>query len=82
VGDNVYISHPSGKKRANGVISVGKFNFDKKNNFKGIKWQKNDIKLNEGFFAYSCMAKIDDNTIGIIYEDQPSSHIIFDTIKL
>jgi sialidase-1 len=82
VGDKVYISHPSGKKREKGVISVGKFEFDKKNNFKGIKWLKNDIKLNDDFFAYSCMAKIDENTIGIIYEDQPSSHIIFDTIKV
>lgn len=82
VGNRIYISHPSGRTRENGVISVGTFEFDKKNKLKGIKWSKESIKLNEGFFAYSCMAEIDEKTIGILYEDQPSSHIIFDTIKL
>lgn len=82
VGNRIYISHPSGSKRENGVISVGTFEFDKKNKLKGIKWSKESIKLNEGFFAYSCMAEIDEKTIGILYEDQPSSHIIFDIIKL
>lgn len=82
IGDKVYLSHPSGSKRSNGVISVGNIMFDSKNSFKAIKWQKNDIKLNDGFFAYSCMAKIDENTIGILYEDEPSSHIVFETISI
>jgi hypothetical protein len=82
VGNKVLISHPSAKKRANGVISVGTFNYNKKGKLKGIKWSKEDIKLNEGFFAYSCMAKIDDNTVAVLYEDQPGSHIIFDKVKI
>lgn len=82
IDDKVYVSHPSQKTRSNGVISVGTFTFDKKGRFKGINWSKNDIKINEGFFAYSCMAKIDNNTIGILYEDHPGSHIIFETIEI
>lgn len=82
VGDAVYISHPGEKQRRNGVISKGVFEYTKSGDFKGIKWQKDSIKLNEGFFAYSSMAKIDDNTIGILYEDQPSSHIIFEKIEI
>ena len=82
IGNKVFLSHPSGKKRENGVISVGEFVFDKKGNSKGIKWGKEEIKINEGFFAYSCLAKIDDNTLGILYEDAPDSHIVFEKIKL
>lgn len=83
IGNKVYISHPASRKRENGVISIGEFTFNKKGEFKGIDWKRNgDIKLNDGFFAYSSMAKIDDNTIAIIYEDQPSSHIIYESITL
>lgn len=82
IKNTVYISHPSDKKRANGVISKGEFVYNKKGNLKKIEWAKDDIKINEGFFAYSSMAVIDNNTIGILYEDQPSSHIIFETISL
>lgn len=82
IGNEVFISHPSGKKRENGIISVGEFLIDKSNNFKGIKWKKDYYEINKGFFAYSCMAKIDDNTIGVLYEDQPSSHIVFKKITL
>ena len=81
-GETIYISHPSGKKRENGVISVGEFTYNKKGKLKGIKWSKNDMKINDGFFAYSCMTKVDNDTIGILYEDQPSSHIVFETIKV
>lgn len=81
-GNNVYISHPSARKRENGVISVGEFEFDKDGIFKGIKWLGKDIEINKGFFAYSCMAKVDDNTIGVLYEDEPGSHIIFDKFKI
>ena len=82
IGNKIYVSHPSGKNRENGVISVGEFVFDKKGNIKGIKWSKESIKINEGFFAYSCLAKLDESTIGILYEDAPSAHIVFDKIKL
>lgn len=84
IKNNIFISHPSGKKRENGVISKGEFIYNKKGALKKIKWagKKADIKINEGFFAYSSMAVIDNNTVGILYEDQPSSHIIFETISL
>lgn len=81
VNDKILLSHPSQKGRKAGVISVGQLNY-KKGKFSGIKWDKNDIKINDSFFAYSCMAKIDDNTIGILYEDEPSSHIVFETINI
>jgi sialidase-1 len=83
VGNNVYISHPTGKKRENGVISKGTFEFDKKGNFKGIKWNKKDeFAFDQGFFAYSCMAKISNNQLGVFYEAQPSSYLIFETVNI
>ena len=82
IGDSIFVSHPTGKKRENGVISKAEFIRNKKGAIKGIKWSKEDIKINEGFFAYSCLAKIDDNTLGILYEDAPSAHIVFETIKI
>lgn len=82
VGDKIYVSHPTGPKRENGVISQGQFICDKKGALKSVKWSKETIEINKGFFAYSSMALIDDNTIGILYEDQPSSHIVFEKIKL
>ncbi|MBQ9531461.1 MAG: exo-alpha-sialidase [Eubacterium sp.] len=84
INNNIFVSHPSGKKRENGVISKGEFEFNKKGKFKGIKWNKakEDIIINEGFFAYSCLAKINDETLGILYEDEPSAHIVFETVKI
>ena len=82
IGNQVFVSHASERKRENGRISVGTFQIDKKGQVKSIKWDKDMIELNNGFFAYSCMAKIDDETIGILYEDQPSSHLVFDKIKI
>ena len=34
------------------------------------------------FFAYSCLAQIDTHTLGVLYEDRPSSHIQFQTFEL
>ena len=82
VGNRVYISHPNGKDRSNGVISIGEFSYDKKKNFKGIKWLEDEIKINETFFAYSCMVKIDDSTIGLLYENKPSGEIAFKKIEI
>ncbi len=74
--DCILCSHPSGKKRENGVISVGKVEFGEDKRFTGIKWKK-DTKINEGFFAYSCLVRIDNSTIGVMYESQPGSYIEF-----
>ena len=82
IGDRMFVSHPSKKGRHDGVSSVGTFDYDKKGKCKGIKWSKDDIKINEGFYAYSCMTRINDNTIGVLYEDQPSSHIAFETFNV
>lgn len=83
IGDKVYVSAPSAKQREKGAINVGTFDYDKKGNLKGIKWDKDArISVNDGFFAYSCMAPVDDHTIGILYEDQPSSHIVFETFGI
>lgn len=82
IGNKIYVSHPSGRKRENGVISIGEFIVDKKGKTKGIKWSNEEIEINDGFFAYSCLAKLDENTLAILYEDQPCAHIVFETIKI
>lgn len=79
-GGYVFCSHPSGRKRENGVLSIGKLRV-KKGFYSHIEWLK-DIEINEGFFAYSCLTQIDDNTIGILYESQPSSYLEFKTYKI
>ena len=81
VGNKLLVSHPNGKKRENGVISVGEFLFDKRERFKGIEW-KNDIKINEGYFGYSCLAPIDENTVGVLYEAELSGKIVFEKISI
>ena len=40
------------------------------------------VEINKGFFAYSCLTQIDDNTIGVLYESQPGSYIEFKTYKI
>lgn len=79
-GDYVFCSHPSGKKRENGMLSIGKLRI-KKGKYTHIEWIKH-IDINRGFFAYSCLAQIDDDTIGVLYESQPSSYIEFKTFKI
>lgn len=34
------------------------------------------------FLPYSCLAQIDAHTLGVLYEDRPSSHIQFQTFEL
>lgn len=80
IGDYVFASHASEKTRSNGVISVGKF-ITLKGRTVGINWIK-DVKINEGFFAYSCLCQIDDEHIGVLYEAEPSSYICFKKYKI
>ena len=80
--NKVFLCHPSGKVRENGVISQGEFVFDKKSNCKGIKWSKETISVNEGFFAYSSLCLINGKTLGVLYEDQPTGHIVFQKIEI
>lgn len=78
-GDYVLCSHPSEKKRENGIISVGKFRMKGKQAI-GIDWVGHK-KINDGFFAYSSLVKIDDDNIGVLFESEPSSYIEFKTFK-
>ena len=78
--DYVLCAHASERKRANGMLSIGKFT--KKNGVtSGVEWIAHK-QINDGFFAYSCLVQIDGDTVGVMYESQPSSYIEFKTYKL
>ena len=62
------------------MISVGKLRMIK-GRYTHIDWFR-DIEINKGFFAYSCLAQIDEDTIGVLYESEPSSYIEFRTFKI
>ena len=76
----VFCSHPSGHSRENGMLSVGKLR-RKKGGYTHVDWVRH-VPINRGFFAYSCLAQIDTHTLGVLYEDRPSSHIQFQTFEL
>ena len=80
VGDTIFCSHPSGHTRENGMLSVGKLR-RKKGGYTHVDWVRH-VPINQGFFAYSCLAQIDAHTLGVLYEDRPSSHIQFQTFEL
>ena len=80
IGDYVFCSHASEKKRENGVITVGRF-FKKNGKTAGVNWYA-QTEINKGFFAYSCLTQIDDEYIGVLYESQPSSYICFKKYKI
>ncbi len=80
IGSNVFCSHASEKKRADGVITIGRFKRSK-GKAVGIEWT-GEVEINHGFFAYSCLCRIDDEHIGVLYEAQPSSYICFKKYKL
>lgn len=80
IGDYVFCSHASEKKRENGVITVGKF-CKKNGKTAGVSWYS-QTPINEGFFAYSCLTQIDDDHIGVLYEAEPSSFICFKKYKI
>ncbi len=79
LGDYVLCSHPSGREREDGVITVGKLRRIN-GKFTYIDWIR-ELVINEGFFGYSCLTKLDEKTVGVIYESQPSSYIEFKTIE-
>ena len=53
----------------------------KKGGYTHVDWVRH-VPINQGFFAYSCLAQIDTHTLGVLYEDRPSSHIQFQTFEL
>lgn len=64
----------AGKKRANGVISIGLVNDNG-----SVKWLE-PYHVNDGFYAYSCLNELSDTRLSLLYEDEPShiSYIILD----
>jgi len=80
IGSRIFVSHPE-KAYQDGVISSGEYVFDKKGNVKKIKWSKDGISIKDEFFANSCLAKIDNNTLGVIFEDSADT-VSFKTIKI
>lgn len=80
IGEYVFCSHPSEKKRANGVLTVGKFRKVAGISI-GIDWYS-EVEINKGFFAYSCLAQVDEDHIGVLYEAEPSSYICFKKFKI
>lgn len=79
-GDTVFCAHPSEHRRENGMLTVGKMR-RKKGVFSHVDWIS-ETPIHQGFFAYSSLALIDADTLGVLYEDQPSSHIVFQTFKI
>ena len=55
-----------GEERKNGVIRSGLM--DEKGQ---IEW-KSSLRLNDGFFAYSCLNELQDGTIACLFEDEPA----------
>ena len=80
IGDYVFCSHPSERKRENGVITIGKFT-KVKGKTNNISWFS-EVEINSGYFAYSCLCQIDEESIGVLYEAQPSSYICFKKYKI
>ena len=80
IGNHIFCSHASGRKRESGMLSVGKFS-DKKSYCDCVEWLCHK-PINEGFFAYSCLVQINEDTIGVMYESQPSSYLEFKTYKI
>lgn len=79
--DDEYVlcSHTAKSGRKDGVLSVGRF-VVKKGKTTGIKWIRH-LPINTGFFAYSSLAVLNDGSVGVLYEDEPSSHIVFKTFS-
>ena len=47
----------------------------------GVTWPRSLLLDEEGGWGYSCMAMIDDETVGIVYEGS-TSHIVYQAVKL
>ena len=52
-------------KRANGLVVLGTVNNDN-----SINWIS-EYRVNNSFFAYSCLTELSDGNIGFLYEDEP-----------
>ncbi|MDE6723849.1 MAG: glycoside hydrolase, partial [Eubacterium sp.] len=73
-------THTGPKARKDGELSVGKL-IKENGAYAKINWFKT-IRIKDGFFAYSCLTQIDENTIGVMYEAEPSSYLLFETFNI
>lgn len=78
--DKVFISHPAPKNGDAGVV-IGDFVFDRRGHYKSTVWRKEEALLTEAIGS-STLAKIDDETIAIAYEDTTDDDIKIEFIKL
>ncbi|MBR5496496.1 MAG: exo-alpha-sialidase, partial [Clostridia bacterium] len=76
-GKNVIIgSFPSDtKKRASGVVVAGLVGDNNK-----VEWISK-YKVNDSFFAYSCLTELKDSRIGFLYEDE-AAHITYKILSI
>lgn len=63
-------------ERADGVVRVGLVNSDN-----SIDWVSS-YRLNDGFFAYSCLTELSDGNIGILCEEQQSGIISYKVLSM
>ena len=70
-GKSVILSSAGGNldSRADGVIRVGLIN----ESDYSVEWITK-YRINQGFFAYSCLTQLDDGNFGLLYEDE-AAHI-------
>lgn len=74
--DSIAFCNPSSLGRADGTIKIGLLDYQENIDDYKITWKYSKL-IKHGSFAYSCLAQINDNTIGIVYEGTPSTYISF-----
>lgn len=70
INDTLILSYPNSRERENGIITSfylqnGKFE------------NKKSINITSDFFGYSCLVKLDNGKIGVLYEAEPCGYIVF-----
>lgn len=65
-GERVYLANPEQSSRQDGRLKVGTYDVSQPDN---VEWQKNDLQLTEGGFAYSTMA-LQDSILHVVYEEK------------
>lgn len=79
--DSIAFCNPSSLSRADGTIKIGLLDYKKNIDDYSITWKYSKL-IKHGSFAYSCLAQINDSTIGVVYEGTPSTYISFAKIDI
>lgn len=74
INDNFLLSYPNGRERSNGMIA----SFCLKNGKYEMRKSRN---VTSDFFGYSCLVKLSDGKIGILYEAEPCGYIVFEKFE-